>query len=91
MRAGPGRSDQNAAGDAPEGREIGREAGEQHDEQDRKRHDRLPALADDPTGSGSSSAVRPRSPERLASKWTCMNTPKKCMKAGTIAARITVW
>ena len=38
----------NAGGDAPERGEIGREAGEQHDEQDGKRHDRLPALADDP-------------------------------------------
>ena len=28
---------------------------------------------------------------RLASKCTCMNTPKKCMNAGTIAAMMIVW
>ena len=40
---------------------------------------------------GISSGVRPRSPCRFASKCTCMNTPKKCMKAGTIAATMIVW
>ena len=40
---------------------------------------------------GISSSVRPRRPLRLASKCTCMNTPKKCMKAGTTAAAMMVW
>ena len=35
---------------------------------------------------GNSSAVNPRKPVRFASKCTCQNTPKKCMKAGTMAA-----
>ena len=35
--------------------------------------------------------VSPRSPRCLASKCTCMNTPKKCMNAGTIAAMMIVW
>ncbi len=33
----------------------------------------------------------PRMPFFLASKCTWQKTPKKCMKAGTIAARMTVW
>jgi hypothetical protein len=40
--------------------------------------------------SGISSGRRPRKPLRLASRCTWMNTPKKCMKAGTIAARMIV-
>ncbi len=43
------------------------------------------------SGFGSSSGRKPRRPERLASKCTCMKTPKKCMKAGTIAARMIGW
>jgi hypothetical protein len=42
------------------------------------------------TTSGISSGRKPRRPVRLASKCTCMKTPKKCMKAGTIAARMMV-
>jgi hypothetical protein len=40
---------------------------------------------------GSSDRGRPRKPCFLASKWIWQNTPKKCMKAGTIAARMIVW
>ncbi len=40
---------------------------------------------------GISASVRPRRPKRLASKCTCMNTPKKCMNAGTMAAAMIVW
>ncbi len=40
---------------------------------------------------GISSSVSPRRPKRLASKCTCMKTPKKCMNAGTAAAMMIVW
>ena len=42
-------------------------------------------------GRGSSSSAQSAQPVRLASKCTCMNTPKKCMNAGTIAATMIVW
>lgn len=40
---------------------------------------------------GISSFVSPRSPSRLASKWTCMNMPKKYRKAGKMPAMAICW
>jgi hypothetical protein len=41
--------------------------------------------------SGSLRRVKAAQAVRFASKCTCMNTPKKCMNAGTIAAMMIVW